>query len=41
MDFPEASGNQTLAYSANRGTSYIYHYDHNNRLDDIYDDSDT
>ncbi len=35
------AGNPTLAYSADRGTSYTYRYDHNNRLDEIYDDSDT
>ena len=29
-----------LVYSTDRGTSYTYHYDHNNRLDEIYDDSD-
>ncbi len=33
------AGNLTLAFSADRGTSYKYTYDHNNRLIGIYDDT--
>ena len=35
----DSAGNLTLAYSADRGTSYIYHYDHNNSLIEIKDDN--
>ncbi len=34
------AGNLTLAYSADRGTSYVYRYDHHNRLTGVYDDTD-
>ena len=33
------TGNLTLAYSADRGTSYVYRYDHHNRLTGVYDDT--
>lgn len=35
------AGNLTLAYSADRGTSYTYRYDHHNRLTGVYDDTNT
>jgi RHS repeat-associated protein len=37
----DLAGNVTLAYSANLGTSYIYKYDHHNRLTGVYDDTGT
>jgi len=37
----DLSGNVTLAYSTNLGTSYVYKYDHNNRLTGVYDDTGT
>jgi len=37
----DLAGNVTLAYSADRGTSYIYKYDHNNRLTGVYNDTGT
>ena len=30
-----------MAYSADRSTSYIYKYDHHNRLTGVYDDAGT
>jgi YD repeat-containing protein len=33
----DRAGNLTLAYSADRGTSYKYGYDHHNRLTGVYD----
>ena len=33
----DLAGNLTLAYSADRGTSYQYKYDHHNRLTGVYD----
>jgi len=36
QDYDDA-GNVTLAYSADRGTSYVYEYDHHNRLAAIWD----
>ncbi len=35
------AGNLTLAYSADRGTSYTYRYDHHNRLTGVYDSTNT
>ena len=37
----DLAGNLTLAFSADRGTSYTYRYDHHNRLEAVYDDGDT
>lgn len=37
----DLAGNLTLAYSADRGTSYTYRYDHNNRLTGVYDSTNT
>ena len=37
----DLAGNVTLAYSADRGTSYVYKYDHHNRLTGVYDDTGT
>jgi YD repeat-containing protein len=37
----DKAGNLTLAYSADRGTSYIYKYDHHNRLTGVYDSTGT
>ena len=33
------TGNLTLGFSENRGTTYKYTYDHNNRLIEVEDDS--
>ena len=33
----DLAGNLTLAYSADRGTSYTYRWDHHNRLTGVYD----
>jgi YD repeat-containing protein len=33
----DKAGNITLAYSADRGTSYVYRYDHHHRLTGVYD----
>lgn len=35
------AGNLTLAYSVNGDKSYVYRYDHHNRLTGVYDDTDT
>ena len=35
------AGNLTLGFSADRGTSYTYRYDHTNRLEAVYDSTDT
>jgi hypothetical protein len=37
----DPAGNLTLAYSADRGTSYVYRYDHHNRMTGIYDSTNT
>jgi YD repeat-containing protein len=37
----DKAGNLTLAYSADRGTNYIYKYDHHNRLTGVYDSAGT
>lgn len=37
----DLSGNLTLAYSADRGTSYVYRWDHHNRLTGVYDSTNT
>lgn len=37
----DKAGNVTLAYSADRGTSYTYRWDHHNRLTGIYDSTNT
>src|SRR5260221_12757130 len=35
------TGNLTLAYSADRGTSYTSRWDHHNRLTGVYDSTNT
>jgi YD repeat-containing protein len=37
----DKAGNVTLAYSADRGTSYVYRYDHHNRLTGVYDSTNS
>ena len=37
----DLAGNLTLAYSADRGTSYTYRWDHHNRLTGVYDSTNT
>ncbi len=37
----DLAGNLTLAYSADRGTSYVYRWDHHNRLTGVYDSTNT
>ena len=37
----DKAGNVTLAYSADRGTSYTYRWDHHNRLTGVYDSTNT
>ena len=37
----DLAGNLTLAYSADRGTSYVYRYDHHNRMTGVYDSTNT
>jgi len=37
----DPAGNLTLAYSVDRGTSYVYRYDHHNRLTGVYDSTNT
>ena len=37
----DLAGNVTLAYSADRGTSYTYRWDHHNRLTGVYDSTNT
>ncbi len=40
QDYDDA-GNQTSGYSADRSTSYVYKYDHHNRLSEVWDSSET
>jgi len=37
----DKAGNLTLAYSADRASTYKYTYDHNNRLAGVYDSTGT
>ena len=37
----DLAGNLLTAYSADRGTSYVYKYDHHNRLIEVKDSTDT